>query len=481
MKKIFLNKFILLFVSFAIYSSTIQAQYSNNSEKLSETLNLRGGEEIENQELIDPFTLTMFKSMIEAVPSYYFDIIEALKAENDKEAIKEIKKALPSLDIWQSIIYERPGQYPKIISNLTASGDDEMVRALERMFYKKEHCVSKLNSITEILGDRLYIDNKISEKYNVSYDLIQQFIETILYETLKDHNEIFDILHAIALNLENDLNFAIYLTFDENNLLFKNTINENKTIRLGHYSSSSNSLKIVCDFSDILDLKGILVHEITHKLMDILYNNSSAPYRLKDKKAIHAYKKAINEIKEKIEVIKEEYDYDDSIGADTGNELYDDAINLLIGIANNYKPEAQILEYVVIYPQLIASEKYNDDQVKELMKPLVNYWNQYVMPDIKNYIDEHGGKSRFISDWEQETIVSPFILNIEDPKGLLFKIEFINYIIGSLQEEGELEAIEEVKKALWNKEVWVSLRSKYPAIDKILSNAMSDDEDDTNS
>lgn len=61
------------------------------------------------------------------------------------------------------------------------------------------------------------------------------------------------------------------------------------------------------------------------------------------------------------------------------------------------------------YPTIIATpEVYNDPQVKEFLKPLADYWAQYVQPAIDRYINDNAAIDTFVFDWERENILDPF-------------------------------------------------------------------------
>lgn len=426
------------------------------------------------------FLVRSFKTEIDKNPNSYFSAIKILKEDNAQELIEEIKKALPSLEVWKSVLDKNPGKWSNLIVDLKKSGDEEMVKALQGLFYNEGIFKSKMNSITKIISQRIHIDYRMSEKYKVSPELIKQFIETLLYESLKDNDIVFDILYALALSIENDPVFGMYIFDKKMNL---NNLMSNENLMLGSYSEYHNTITISNDFNEIAHFKGSLIHEITHKLMDVLYKNHTNPYRLTDSKAKNAYANLIKNLELKLNQLQKKYgDLNGDIN--TGNELYDYTIRCFMNIKKYSKTDQQICEYIVRYPQLIAAEKYGDKQVRELMQPLADYWNQYVLPDIRNYIDKHGRNTQFISSWEQETITTPFVLNEKDASGVLYQIEKekakeledidlmvwesliaenpMNYFYIILEEKDNKEKLIRIKKLLPSLEVWRSVISKNP-------------------
>ncbi len=343
---------------------------------------------------------------------------------------------------------------------------------------KRIHSDDKTNSIANMLGSKLYLDMHYEEMCGISPSSIRESIKKILCKLLKDNEITFNILHAIALNVNQISNFSIYLFDDESNSLNNLSNNDNTMTVVGTYSKWKERIEIMQPIDDSLEFKGTLIHEMSHKLMDILYDNFAKPYRQYNNEAKDAYQKAINKIKEKLEEIKKEYDYNSLNNIQTGNKLYNQVIQSLLNVQKYDKNEHQC-EYIVRYPQSIASGSYDNAKVKELMQPLADYWNEYIQPDIEIYISEHGGNSTFIS--ESEAILAPSFFNdvselikektkkrIRKETLSLLQSEIarnpLNYfvLIEVLKSEGDYDGVETLKDALPNVTTWQNIISKNP-------------------
>lgn len=259
----------------------------------------------------------------------------------------------------------------------------------------------KIVSITNMLSSRFYIDPNLSEIYGMSLESIQQTIENRLYDILKDNEIIFDVLHAFALDIKNDYPFFSINIIDDKTKFVGEEVNE-LIDACGEYNSLNENVLIRNNFYNEKEFNGSMIHEITHRLMDVLYDNVSIPYRIDDIEAQTAYQKTMYDLEEKLDILKREYDYFSKKKIITGNKLYDIAIESLLNVRELYDGESQLCEYIVRFPQSIANGTYGDVKVQELMQPLADYWKQYIEPNINLYLDKNGGNFIFISDTARE-------------------------------------------------------------------------------
>lgn len=355
--------------------------------------------------------------------------------------------------IYSSDYYDQLlDKYLALNSNLTATRINAFTEASLKLKSKKVHFRDRINSIPDMLGSRIRMDPRLSKRYDVSMESIQELFDTSIYEISKKSEMCFSILHAIALNAKSDSSFVIYLHNPTDNILDK---------RLGAYDLLFHHIIIKVDINDI-DFKGIVIHEMSHKLMNTLYANQAKPYRSDNNEAANAYQEAIKELEGKLDKIKEESNY----LIKPKNVFLDIATQSLLNVRDSYYKEDHICEYIVRYPQSIADETYNDPEVKELMRPLADYWNQYIQPDLEKYINENGGNSTFISDYERENIITPLFFNETLLKSYKEKIDknpiAYLYIVRNFKAEGNHNAVKALKKKAPSLKVWRSLIAQDP-------------------
>lgn len=250
-------------------------------------------------------------------------------------------------------------------------------------------------SITDYLSHRAYINPDFLNEYEISIEEARMMLEIDLYELTKKNDIIFSILHCIALHAKEDPYFKLHV-------FSKNPLGENA---IGEYFFSLKRANINLPLRSPL-FGGILAHEWTHQLMDILFNNGAKPYGAYDMEAQIAYKKVMEEIWNKLDEAPNELK--DFSKLDPSIDSYGRTITNFNDIKELYTEDKYDLEAIVRFPEAIAYGDYEDSKVKEFLKPLCDYWMQYIEPAINKYIKDHADNDTFISDWERESILNPF-------------------------------------------------------------------------
>lgn len=254
---------------------------------------------------------------------------------------------------------------------------------------KKIHSEDKSDSIIDMIVSRLYLDYRSNKEDVVNPELIGQLIETMLCEVSKNNEICLNILHAIALHAKHNPSFIIYVYVINSLKDFDDFIDDTKH---GMYdpvdgSISMNSINIRNNNNKF---KASIIHEMTHKLMDMLYDNSSKPYRRDNNEAKVAYQEALNELEANLDIIKQ------SQKDVSGNDY--DAIDSLLSVREQYESVTYLAEFIARYPEALAAN-HNNSKVKRLMQPLADYWDKYIQPDLEKYINENGCDSTFVSDY----------------------------------------------------------------------------------
>jgi len=152
------------------------------------------------------------------------------------------------------------------------------------------------------------------------------------------------------------------------------------------YFDGRSDLFMAAD-KDELDLYGTFIHEVTHYAMKSLYKNSANPYPEKNPGKI----KVFFSKKHKIESNKK--DFDDVANrveqlakvVKPQNTEQDNIKYMLNHLKEWYEEKDFNTELVVRYPHLIASS-YHDEDVERYLKPLVDYYNSHLMPDMNDYV-----------------------------------------------------------------------------------------------
>lgn len=242
-------------------------------------------------------------------------------------------------------------------------------------------------SITDFLVHRSYVNQGFLDKYNLSLEDARMMLEVDIYELTKKGDIIFSVLHTVALYAKEDPSYKLHI-FAEQPL--------GKGVA-GEYVSYLSSISVNPGALRSDAMRQALAHEWTHLLMNLLFQNDSNPFAAKDDQARIAWEKTMEIIWDKVNKAK---DIDPA-------SLYGRAIRGYVAVKKY--PESQYgSEMIARLPTILASEIYNDPQVKEFLKPIYDYWMQFIEPAIQKYVKEHAKDDTFISDWERENISDPF-------------------------------------------------------------------------
>lgn len=157
-----------------------------------------------------------------------------------------------------------------------------------------------------------------------------------------------------------------------------------------------------------------LVHELTHQLMQILYNNRANPYNENDSKRIEDYNlalwKTIDALNKNAHYLhngqkQKKYKFEGGYGYFTQSYYLNYAYDALHYIRSEYRPTDFDAEYIVRLPQILSSQEYcgaNEDSkqdqeiVDQILQPLTGFWNTYIKPDIDAYIKANSEYDDFI-------------------------------------------------------------------------------------
>lgn len=252
-------------------------------------------------------------------------------------------------------------------------------------------------SITDYLTHRAYINPLFLSNFNISLEEARKMLEVDLYELAKKSDITFSILHVIALHAKEDPYYKL-------DIFYENPLGKGSTV--GTYYSSLGRLNINLYPLRSKLLRGNLIHEWTHQLMDILFNNNRDPYAINDEIAEIEWNKTMNITLQKLNEAPEEFKKLSLINPNTTS--YEASIVVYDGIKTNYSQPQYGPEAIARFAQMIGSDDYDDPKVKEFLQPIYDYWMQFIQPAIEKYVRDHAKIDTFVSDWERENILDPF-------------------------------------------------------------------------
>lgn len=255
-------------------------------------------------------------------------------------------------------------------------------------------------SITDFLVHRSYVNQDFLNNHNVSLEDARKMLEVDIYELVKKNDLIFSILHTVALNLKEDPYYKLHI-FD------KEPLGEILgSPSRGLFIEPLGTLHLAAMPLRSAILRQTLVHEFTHLLMKFLFHNNSKPFSKNDDKAKIAWDTVKETILEKLNNIPEEFR---SVSRFSPNiNPYEQTLIIYNDVKRLYGESEYDSEFIARFPEIVASEAYEDPQVQEFLKPIYDYWMQFIKPAIEKNVKERAAIDTFVSDWERENISDPF-------------------------------------------------------------------------
>lgn len=136
----------------------------------------------------------------------------------------------------------------------------------------------------------------------------------------------------------------------------------------------------------------VLVHEMGHYAMQILYENNCLPYGEGEDGKREEYRGVIKSLEENM----------DRGGRYMRSRGYYRALEVLnqVRLGERYSVEDYESEYIVRYVEIVAGGYWGDREVRRLLAPLAGYWERYVRSDIEGYIRENAYRDGFVCEVE---------------------------------------------------------------------------------
>jgi len=187
-----------------------------------------------------------------------------------------------------------------------------------------------------------------------------------LYTALNEVEEVKSIL----MFFQHIDDFEIIFDFGSSHVGKATPADTNENIGGIFYSSSPYHIYIGAKRHD-QEIMGTLIHELTHLLMKLMYENSAKPYRKND----------IDREKEFNEVVKRLFD-----AIDQDKHIFD---TIILNAKQNYAKEMQHAELIVRVPHLHAFYKDQKTWLEEQKKncrDLFKFFHEKVLGDLKTEI-----------------------------------------------------------------------------------------------
>lgn len=336
---------------------------------------------------------------------YVNKLLEYWKNQTDEEVRKHLRSLLK-----MAIMIESEHYYSKLKEKSSKVLNEEKSSP---NFFIEEHepyfqtiSLGGDNSeglcMIEVLASKMKMDPEYRRRYKFSAQDLRQSMEFQLYDLSKrmhyinseEASMIFDVLHIAAIHSLQHPHRKIYL------LLNKTEPNQDWVgLYEAHFEITSH-IVVMHSIMEINKFQGTLMHEFTHNVMDILFNNACNPYWSANHQNHEELKNAYNAI---VKGLLETLD-------SPKNELsasLDYAIERMNSV-KTYDEKDKDSEYIVRIVQIMAAGHYNDPEVKKLLQPFVDYWIKYISPEIKRYIRAQSQYDKFRSDWQREYLFDPF-------------------------------------------------------------------------
>ena len=330
-----------------------------------------------------------------------YNKISASKKENSPELFRNQHKTLINLtNFGRAILLNDP---------LTDTPwDNAMGSFLSDRTFVDYTFLEKLGLVTtskDVMGNRvLLMDHR---------DIMSHYLGNVLDElsysngwskyNLSDiagSNIIWDIMYSIGLYAQQDRYFRLDLSVEKPK-------EEDGSILKGYYLSATKSISVVVgnvgkDLDPMLFspevFRSTLVHEFTHQIMDVFYENAAKPYPEGNLLRRGDYDDVVKQLRDSVR---------GKLGGDrrlnykniksTGNKSLDYVIKRIVGVigGEHYDSDQFDAEIIVLLPEVIAGGYYKDSSVQKLLAPLKDYWQTYIAADIKYYISVHKMYDKF--------------------------------------------------------------------------------------
>jgi hypothetical protein len=166
--------------------------------------------------------------------------------------------------------------------------------------------------------------------------------------------------------------------------------------RGGQYNCRNTVVVIKGAFSKT-DMMSVLIHEISHFVMNILYNNFGLPYSSRNFSQKLEYDNAIKSLNTNLAAYKNDADQNR-----LAQNLFSDMACTEIDIiySNSLYDEKngggrKDPEFIVLYPQLLVLTKNDDNEknVLRIMQPLHDFYEKHLLPDAKRYSEKYTNMS----------------------------------------------------------------------------------------
>lgn len=123
------------------------------------------------------------------------------------------------------------------------------------------------------------------------------------------------------------------------------------------------------------DFSETLMHEFTHLVMELIFDNDSSPYGKGGEEAKRVFEEGIREIEAMLEEKKD------------GGAFYRRMRRSFTRVRLGYKKDEYDSEYIARYVEAVITGE--DEEVRSVLRPIEDYWGEYIGPAIEAYVKKY--------------------------------------------------------------------------------------------
>lgn len=330
------------------------------------------------RECVERFEWLIGKARGEVVLEYVKRGLEKCLEEEDDEKLKE---ELPDKLRLAVMLGEKQG-FDKLVERCCGgdyghdavkdftSGSWPSVASLMD-FHDPYHLVDSRCVVSTLLGRFCVSKGYGEEAFIEQWGVIRPGLEGLLKSLLEQYRLFNDILRAAGVLAVEDPRFKIHLfSHKERGENWKVP----EILLLGRAHVKYRKVAMTVEVGDHR-FGGVLLHELTHVLMHVLYSNGASPHSDVDGERKQAYVEVVS----KVEALLDSAMTEESDAHKHVRENFQH-------MRKSYRQEEHGWEYIARYPEMVAYGFYGDEQARELLLPLKEYWDKYVVWDLKAYI-----------------------------------------------------------------------------------------------
>ncbi|PWU05956.1 MAG: hypothetical protein C5B43_02550 [Verrucomicrobia bacterium] len=289
-------------------------------------------------------------------------LLEKWSRECDKQCLSHIvnKMAL-------AIKINATNYYYHFKNKIVDLNHDCLVHNYYKYFENKSlKCENQNSDAIDAIINRVHIDSDFLIQHKLTLEKSRKIIKEIFVELEKKNEILSQIIQATSLHAKTDPYFKLHIF--NNHPTNKSDFGMNrpywKTVEVCGLAMDSGFFK------------GVLMHEICHMLMRLLFKNESSPFTACDTKAKKTFKEIIKQIKTDIVKYKQQKE----------ENLINSELSVFEEIFDHYEKANWSSEAIARFIELNASLDNPDYKNQKFLKRMEDFWMKFVQPEMTAYI-----------------------------------------------------------------------------------------------